>query len=77
MAKNGSKPTSTNHIFILVLSVFVLHVILAYLIAIAINYLLLKYNFREEDLFQVNTMSHTFATILDVILIGIILKFFL
>ena len=76
MAKNKPTPNN-NHIFLLVLSIFVLHIILAYLVAITSNYLLIKYNFREEDLFQVNTMSHTFVTILDVILIGVILKYFL
>ena len=68
MAK-GNKDPKVTHIFLLVLSIFVLHVILAYLVAICTNYLLVKYNFREQDLFQVNTMSHTFVTIIDVILI--------
>ena len=72
---NGN--VNTPHIFFLVFSIFVLHIIVAYLVAITTNYLLVKYKFREEDLFQVNTMSHTFATVIDVILIGVILKFFL
>jgi hypothetical protein len=76
MAKGNNNPNVT-HIFLLVLSIFVLHVILAYLVAICTNYLLVKYNFREEDLFQVNTMSHTFVTIIDVILIAAVLKYFL
>ena len=76
MAKGNKNPNVT-HIFLLVLSIFVLHVILAYLVAICTNYLLVKYNFREEDLFQVNTMSHTFVTIIDVILIAAVLKYFL
>ncbi len=76
MAKGNKNPNVT-HIFLLVLSIFVLHVILAYLVAICTNYLLIKYNFREEDLFQVNTMSHTFVTIIDVILIAAVLKYFL
>lgn len=76
MAKNNSK-VNTNHIFLLVISIFLLHIILAYLIAVTSNYLLVKYNFREEDLFQVNTMSHTFVSIIDVILIGVVLKYFL
>ena len=73
----GNKNPNVTHIFLLVLSIFVLHVILAYLVAICTNYLLVKYNFREEDLFQVNTMSHTFVTIIDVILIAAVLKYFL
>ena len=76
MAKDN-KGLKVTHIFLLVLSIFVLHVILAYLVAICTNYLLVKYNFREEDLFQVNTMSHTFVTIIDVILIAAVLKYFL
>ena len=76
MAKGNKNPNVT-HIFLLVLSIFVLHVILAYLVAICTNYLLVKYNFREEDLFQVNTMSHTFVTVIDVILIAAVLKYFL
>ena len=76
MAK-GNNNHNVSHIFLLVLSIFVLHVILAYLVAICTNYLLVKYNFREEDLFQVNTMSHTFVTIIDVILIAAVLKYFL
>jgi hypothetical protein len=76
MAKDN-KGVKVTHIFLLVLSIFVLHVILAYLVAICTNYLLVKYNFREEDLFQVNTMSHTFVTIIDVILIAAVLKYFL
>ena len=76
MAK-GDKGPKVTHIFLLVLSIFVLHVILAYLVAICTNYLLVKYNFREQDLFQVNTMSHTFVTIIDVILIAAVLKYFL
>ncbi len=76
MAKDDKGPNVT-HIFLLVFSIFVLHIILAYLVAICSNYLLIKYNFREEDLFQVNTMSHTFVTIIDVILIAAVLKYFL
>ncbi len=76
MAKND-KGINVTHIFLLVFSIFVLHIILAYLIAITSNYLLVKYNFRDEDLFQVNTMSHTFVTIIDVILIAVVLKYFL
>jgi hypothetical protein len=76
MAKND-KGINVTHIFLLVFSIFVLHIILAYLIAITSNYLLIKYNFRDEDLFQVNTMSHTFVTIIDVILIAAVLKYFL
>ena len=76
MAK-GNKDPKVTHIFLLVLSIFVLHVILAYLVAICTNYLLVKYNFREQDLFQVNTMSHTFVTIIDVLLIAAVLKYFL
>ncbi len=71
------KDSNITHIFLLVLSIFVLHIILAYLVAISTNYLLVKYNFRREDLFQVNTMSHTFVTIIDVILIAAVLKYFL
>ena len=76
MAKTD-KGFNHSHIFILVLSIFILHIILAYLIAICTNYLLIKYNFSEEDLFQVNTMSHTFVTIIDVMLIAAVLKYFL
>ncbi len=76
MAKDD-KGINVTHIFLLVFSIFVLHIILAYLIAICSNYLLIKYNFRDEDLFQVNTMSHTFVTIIDVILIAAVLKYFL
>tara|TARA_E500000178_G_C16701055_1_gene608219 strand:+ start:84 stop:314 length:231 start_codon:yes stop_codon:yes gene_type:complete len=76
MAK-GDKSSNTAHIFLLVGSIFVLHVILAYLVAICTNYLLVKYNFREQDFFQVNTMSHTIVTIIDVILIAAVLKYFL
>ena len=76
MAKDDKGPNVT-HIFLLVFSIFVLHIILAYLVAICSNYLLIKYNFREEDLFQVNTMSHTLVTIIDVILIAAVLKYFL
>jgi hypothetical protein len=76
MAKDD-KGFNVTHIFLLVFSIFVLHIILAYLIAICSNYLLIKYNFRDEDLFQVNTMSHTFVTIIDVILIAAVLKYFL
>jgi hypothetical protein len=76
MAKND-KGINVTHIFLLVFSIFVLHIILAYLIAITSNYLLIKYNFRDEELFQVNTMSHTFVTIVDVILIAAVLKYFL
>lgn len=76
MAKND-KGINVTHIFLLVFSIFVLHIILAYLVAICSNYLLVKYNFRDEDLFQVNTMSHTFVTIIDVILIAVVLKYFL
>lgn len=76
MAKGDNKHKVT-HIFLLVFSIFVLHVILAYLVAICTNYLLVKYNFRDEDLFQVNTMSHTVVTIIDVILIAAVLKYFL
>ena len=71
------KDSNRTHIFLLVHSIFVLHIILAYLVAISTNYLLVKYNFRREDLFQVNTMSHTFVTISDVILIAAVLKYFL
>ena len=74
MAKND-KGINVTHIFLLVFSIFVLHIILAYLIAITSNYLLIKYNFRDEDLLQVNTMSHTFVTIIDVILIAAVLKY--
>ena len=67
---NGDKENNVTNVFILVFSIFVLHIILNfYLVAICTNYLLIKYNFREQDLFQVNTMSHTFVTIIDVILI--------
>ena len=76
MAKND-KGINVTHIFLLVFSIFVLHIILAYLVAICSNYLLVKYNFRDEDLFQVNTMSHTFVTIIDVILIAVVSKYFL
>lgn len=76
MAK-GDKENNVTNVFILVFSIFVLHIILAYLVAICTNYLLIKYNFREQDLFQVNTMSHTFVTIIDVILIAAVLKYFL
>ena len=76
MAKND-KGINVTHIFLLVFSIFVLNIILAYLVAICSNYLLVKYNFRDEDLFQVNTMSHTFVTIIDVILIAVVLKYFL
>ena len=76
MAK-GDKENNVTNVFILVFSIFVLHIILAYLVAICTNYLLIKYNFREQDLFQVNTMSHTFVTIIDVILIAEVLKYFL
>ena len=76
MAKND-KGINVTHIFLLIFSIFVLHIILAYLVAICSNYLLVKYNFRDEDLFQVNTMSHTFVTIIDVILIAVVLKYFL
>ena len=74
---NGDKENNVTNVFILVFSIFVLHIILAYLVAICTNYLLIKYNFREQDLFQVNTMSHTFVTIIDVILIAAVLKYFL
>ncbi len=77
MAKKGSTQFKSSHIFMLVASIFVLHVVLAYLVAICTNYLLIKYNFKDEDMFQVNTMSHTFVTIIDVILIAAILKYFL
>ena len=76
MAK-GYKENNVTNVFILVFSIFVLHIILAYLVAICTNYLLIKYNFREQDLFQVNTMSHTFVTIIDVVLIAAVLKYFL
>ena len=76
MAK-GDKENNVTNVFILVFSIFVLHIILAYLVAICTNYLLIKYNFREQDLFQVNTMSHTFVTIIDVVLIAAVLKYFL
>ena len=76
MAKND-KGINVTHIFLLIFSIFVLHIILAYLVAICSNYLLVKYNFRDEVLFQVNTMSHTFVTIIDVILIAVVLKYFL
>ena len=76
MAKND-KGINVTHIFLLIFSIFVLHIIRAYLVAICSNYLLVKYNFRDEDLFQVNTMSHTFVTIIDVILIAVVLKYFL
>ena len=76
MAK-GDKGPDVTHVFLLVFSIFVLHIILAYLVAICTNYLLVKYNFRDEDLFQVNTMSHTLVTIIDVILIAAVLKYFL
>ena len=66
-----------SHIFILVLSIFILHIILAYLVAISTNYLLIKYNFSQDNVFQVNTMSHTFVTIIDVMLIAAVLKYFL
>ena len=77
MAKKGSNGFKASHIFMLVGSIFVLHIVLAYLVAICTNYLLIKYNFKQEDLFQVNTMSHTSVTIIDVILIAAILKYFL
>jgi heme/copper-type cytochrome/quinol oxidase subunit 2 len=76
MAKTD-KGFKHSHIFILVLSIFILHIILAYLVAICTNYLLIKYRFSQEDLFQVNTMSHTFVTIIDVMLIAAVLKYFL
>ena len=76
MAK-GDKDNNVTNVFILVFSIFVLHIILAYLVAICTNYLLIKYNFRRQDLFQVNTMSHTFVTIIDVVLIAAVLKYFL
>ena len=76
MAKS-SKGYSYSHIFMLVFSIFILHVILAYLVAICTNYLLIKYNFRQEKLFQVNSISHTFVTIIDVMLIAAVLKYFL
>ena len=76
MAK-GDKENNVTNVFILVFSIFVLHIILDYLVAICTNYLLIKYNFRRQDLFQVNTMSHTFVTIIDVVLIAAVLKYFL
>ena len=77
MAKKGSTQFKAPHLFMLVASIFVLHIVLAYLVAICTNYLLIKYKFKDEDMFQVNTMSHTFVTIIDVILIAAILKYFL
>lgn len=76
MAKTD-KGYKHSHIFILVLSIFILHIILAYLVAISTNYLLIKYNFSQDNVFQVNTMSHTFVTIIDVMLIAAVLKYFL
>ena len=76
MAKTD-KGYKHSDIFMLVISIFILHIILAYLVAIGTNYLLIKYNSSEENLFQVNTMSHTFVTILDVMLIAAVLKYFL
>jgi hypothetical protein len=76
MAKTD-KGYKHSHIFILVLCIFILHIILAYLVAICTNYLLIKYKFSEDNIFQVNTMSHTFVTILDVMLIAAVMKYFL
>ena len=76
MAKSAKGVSYTN-IFLLVLSIFVLHVVLAYLVAICSNYLLKKYQVKNTDLFQVNTMSHTFVTIIDIMLIAAVLKYFL
>ena len=76
MAKTD-KGYKHSHLFILVLSIFILHIILAYLVAICTNYLLIKYNFSQDNVFQVNTMSHTFVTIIDVMLIAAVLKYFL
>lgn len=64
-------------IIFFVISILVLHIILAYLIAICVNYLLIKYKFKEEDFFQVNTVAHTFASVVDILLIALILKYFL
>ena len=76
MAKKDSNVFKASHIFMLVGSIFVLHIVLAYLVAICTNYLLIKYNFKQEDLFQVNTMSHTFVTIIDVILVDLFIFIF-
>ena len=77
MAKSFGGGVNAGHIFMLVFSILVLHIILAYLVAVCTNYLLIKYDFKEEDFFQINTIAHTFASIIDIMLIALILKYFL
>jgi len=77
MAKMPGKGSPVGQILLFVFIILVLHIILAYLIAVCTNYLLIKYDFRKEDFFQVNTIAHSFASVIDIILIGVILKYFL